>query len=203
MAASCSPRRCVASCEIWTMDADGSNRRALTMDGISAWPSASPDGSFVAFSGVRGEQRGIWRMNPDGTDRRFLAAVADGLLPASHARRALDHVHDAIRTAPPRSGESPAPAGPRSASSSVSTVRRCLRAGDRRHRHSRQRQPLRGRADAACPPASRSGSRATARHPQGQGIFTIGHRTPQASTSPPRSGPISASIASTLRHRSS
>jgi Tol biopolymer transport system component len=61
--------------QIWVMDADGSNRRAITTDGSSAWPSPSPDGSFVAFSGVRGEQRGIWRMNPDGTDQRFVAAV--------------------------------------------------------------------------------------------------------------------------------
>jgi hypothetical protein len=61
--------------QIWTMDADGSNRRAITTDGSSAWPSPSRDGSFIAFSGVRGEQRGIWRMNPDGTEQRLVAAV--------------------------------------------------------------------------------------------------------------------------------
>jgi eukaryotic-like serine/threonine-protein kinase len=61
--------------QIWTMDADGSNRRAITTEGSSAWPSPSRDGSFIAFSGVRGEQRGIWRMNPDGTGQRLVAAV--------------------------------------------------------------------------------------------------------------------------------
>jgi Tol biopolymer transport system component len=62
--------------QIWTMAADGSDRRAITTEGSSAWPSPSRDGSFVAFSGVRGQQRGIWRMNRDGTDERFLAAVS-------------------------------------------------------------------------------------------------------------------------------
>jgi eukaryotic-like serine/threonine-protein kinase len=62
--------------QIWTMDADGSNRRAITTDGSSAWPSQSPDASFVAFSGARGEQRGIWRMNSDGTEPRLVAAVS-------------------------------------------------------------------------------------------------------------------------------
>src|SRR4030095_7024437 len=54
--------------QIWSMDADGGNRRAMTTEGTSAWPSLSRDGRFIAFSGVRGAQRGIWRMNPDGTD---------------------------------------------------------------------------------------------------------------------------------------
>ncbi len=61
--------------QIWTMEADGSNRRAITTDGSSAWPHLSPDGRFIAFSGVRGGQRGIWRMNPDGSDQRLVAAV--------------------------------------------------------------------------------------------------------------------------------
>ena len=61
--------------QIWAMNLDGSNRRAITTEGTSAWPSLSRDGRFVAFSGVRGEQRGVWRMNPDGSDQRLVAAV--------------------------------------------------------------------------------------------------------------------------------
>src|SRR5207253_1036751 len=52
-----------------------SNRRALTTEGSSAWPTTSRDGRFVAFTSRRGEQPGIWRMNPDGTDQRQVAAV--------------------------------------------------------------------------------------------------------------------------------
>ena len=57
------------------MNLDGSNRRAITTEGTNAWPSLSRDGRFVAFAGVRGEQRGVWRMNPDGSDQRLVAAV--------------------------------------------------------------------------------------------------------------------------------
>jgi serine/threonine protein kinase/Tol biopolymer transport system component len=65
------------SLQIWSMDADGSNRRPLTTEGSSAWPSLSRDGRFVIFSAVRGEQRGVWRMNPDGTEQRLVAAAAN------------------------------------------------------------------------------------------------------------------------------
>lgn len=61
--------------QIWGMNLDGSNRRAITTAGNSSWPSLSRDGRFVAFSGQRGDQRGIWRMNPDGSDQRLVTAV--------------------------------------------------------------------------------------------------------------------------------
>ena len=60
---------------IWFMDADGSNRRQITTEGTSSWPSLSRDGRFVVFFGVRGAQSGIWRMNPDGTNPRLVAQV--------------------------------------------------------------------------------------------------------------------------------
>jgi Tol biopolymer transport system component len=63
--------------QIWAMNLDGSNRRALTTEGTNAWPRLSRDGRFVAFSGLRGEQRGVWRMNPDGSDQRLVTAVTN------------------------------------------------------------------------------------------------------------------------------
>jgi Tol biopolymer transport system component len=62
--------------QIWAMNLDGSNRRAITTEGSNGWPSLSRDGRFVAFSGIRGDQRGVWRMNPDGSDQRLVAAVS-------------------------------------------------------------------------------------------------------------------------------
>ena len=61
--------------QIWSMNEDGSNRRPLTVEGRSGWPSMAPDGSFIAFAGQRGDQRGIWRINADGADPRLVAAV--------------------------------------------------------------------------------------------------------------------------------
>jgi Tol biopolymer transport system component len=63
--------------QIWAMNLDGSNRRAITTEGSSAWPCLSRDGRFVAFSGVRGDQRGVWRMNPDGSEQRLVANVSN------------------------------------------------------------------------------------------------------------------------------
>jgi dipeptidyl aminopeptidase/acylaminoacyl peptidase len=63
--------------QIWVMDADGSNRRALTNEGDSAWPRLSHDGSFIAFFGSRDGHPGIWRMDPDGGNVGKLADVAD------------------------------------------------------------------------------------------------------------------------------
>ena len=59
------------------MNVDGSNRRALTTEGSNGWPSLFRDGRFVAFSVIRGGQRGIWRMNPDGSDQRLVSAATN------------------------------------------------------------------------------------------------------------------------------
>ena len=63
--------------QIWAMNLDGSNRRALTTEGSNGWPSLSRDGRFVVFSAIRGDQRGVWRMNPDGSDQRVVAVVSN------------------------------------------------------------------------------------------------------------------------------
>ena len=62
---------------IWSMAADGTDRRELAVDGQALWPSPAADGSFVAFFGVRAGQPGLWRAKPDGTDARQLAAISD------------------------------------------------------------------------------------------------------------------------------
>ena len=100
--------------QIWAMNLDGSNRRALTTEGTNAWPSLSRDGRFVAFSGLRGEQRGVWRMNPDGSDQRLVTASPT---PRSSTRRPTRSGSRSrpIRMAPPRCGASRVAAGLRSA----------------------------------------------------------------------------------------
>lgn len=63
--------------ELWSMAADGSDRRELVADGESLWPCPSPDGGFIAFYSQRGGQLGLWRANADGTSPRFLTPVSD------------------------------------------------------------------------------------------------------------------------------
>jgi Tol biopolymer transport system component len=50
------------------MNADGSDRRALTMEDGNAWmPSASLDGRTIAFVSDRGGSQRIWKMGIDGS----------------------------------------------------------------------------------------------------------------------------------------
>jgi Tol biopolymer transport system component/class 3 adenylate cyclase len=52
---------------IGIMNADGSNRKALTMDDANAWmPSASLDGKSIAFVSDKGGSQRIWKMGIDG-----------------------------------------------------------------------------------------------------------------------------------------
>jgi Tol biopolymer transport system component len=59
-----------SNCDIWVMDADGSNRTRLTTTPTSqeTWPAWSPDGSKIAFSSDREAGDHIWVMDPDGSD---------------------------------------------------------------------------------------------------------------------------------------
>lgn len=63
--------------EIWTMAADGSDRRELIVEGGALWPCPSPDGTFLAFYSNRGGQLGLWRAQIDGSDQRLLTPVAE------------------------------------------------------------------------------------------------------------------------------
>jgi Tol biopolymer transport system component/DNA-binding winged helix-turn-helix (wHTH) protein len=62
--------------QLWTMSADGSDRRQLTDGGWSAWPCVSPDARTIYFVSRRSGRNGIWRMNADGGDPVLLTAVS-------------------------------------------------------------------------------------------------------------------------------
>lgn len=70
--------------DIWIMNADGSNARALTADAATDWhPSISPDGTRVVFqsnrtdpAGTRGTVFHIWVMDIDGSNLRQVTATA-------------------------------------------------------------------------------------------------------------------------------
>ncbi len=66
--------------DVYSMNADGTDRRRLTSDPAPEFdPTWSPDGSQVAYRVDVQDHAEIWVMNADGTDRRKLG---DGLSPA-------------------------------------------------------------------------------------------------------------------------
>ena len=58
--------------QIWSMNADGSDRRQLTTEGFSAWPSVTRDGRTIFFVSSR-TGLAIWRMDSDGGGARLVA----------------------------------------------------------------------------------------------------------------------------------
>jgi Tol biopolymer transport system component/DNA-binding winged helix-turn-helix (wHTH) protein len=58
--------------QIWSMNADGSERRQLTSEGFSAWPSVTRDGEAIFFVSSR-TGLAIWRMDADGRNARLVA----------------------------------------------------------------------------------------------------------------------------------
>ena len=67
---------------IWIMDADGSNRKALTPPGTSdTIPSITADGRVIVFESDRNHTRDIWRMNGDGSEPKQLTTCGNSLHP--------------------------------------------------------------------------------------------------------------------------
>jgi TolB protein len=58
--------------QVFTINADGTNRKQLTFDGESGRPDWSPDGKKIICMSIR-NGAGIWIMNADGTNQQFLA----------------------------------------------------------------------------------------------------------------------------------
>jgi eukaryotic-like serine/threonine-protein kinase len=59
--------------DIWVMDADGSNQRQLTHDGVrSVRPQVSPDGRQIIYACAREGRTNIWQMDADGTNPKQL-----------------------------------------------------------------------------------------------------------------------------------
>ena len=68
--------------EIWSMGADGSNRKQLTFTGRSnVEPTVSPDGRYIVFASFEGRHPHIWRINTDGTNAKQLTSGGDEDLP--------------------------------------------------------------------------------------------------------------------------
>jgi Tol biopolymer transport system component/DNA-binding winged helix-turn-helix (wHTH) protein len=73
----------VQGAAIWIMDADGSNRKALTPPGaIDTVPSVTADGRFIVFHSTRGGGKEIWRANIDGSDPKPLTKCGNNFDPA-------------------------------------------------------------------------------------------------------------------------
>lgn len=70
--------------EIWVMNADGTNRKQLTVDArASRGLSASPDGRYIFFASDRGGRFNIWRVDADGKNLRQLTSGDGELYPQS------------------------------------------------------------------------------------------------------------------------
>ncbi len=61
--------------DIWSMNADGSDRKQLTTDPHSdTWPVVSPDGRSIVFMSDRAGAENIWRMDIDGRNQTRLTS---------------------------------------------------------------------------------------------------------------------------------
>jgi Tol biopolymer transport system component len=64
--------------QIYTMEADGSNRKQLTFDKRSNLePAISPDGRYIVFASYEGRHPHLWRVDADGNNPKQLTAGGD------------------------------------------------------------------------------------------------------------------------------
>jgi serine/threonine protein kinase len=69
--------------ELWTMQADGNDRKQLTFNQRSNLePAVSPDGRYIVYASFEGRHPHLWRINADGTDARQLTSGGDEDLPS-------------------------------------------------------------------------------------------------------------------------
>jgi Tol biopolymer transport system component len=67
---------------IWTMDADGSNRKQITFNDRNNFePVVSPDGRYIVYASFEGRHPHLWRINTDGTNAKQLTTEGDEDLP--------------------------------------------------------------------------------------------------------------------------
>jgi Tol biopolymer transport system component len=70
------------SYEIWTMDANGSNRKQVTFnERNNLEPVVSPDGRYIVYASFEGRHPHLWRVNADGTNAKQLTNGDDEDLP--------------------------------------------------------------------------------------------------------------------------
>ena len=68
--------------EIWTMDADGSNRKPVTFNELdNVEPAVSLDGRYIVYVSFEGRHPHLWRINIDGTNPMQLTKGGDEDLP--------------------------------------------------------------------------------------------------------------------------
>lgn len=66
--------------EIWSVNADGGDRRQLTSNAAveELLPIVSADGKFIFFASNQTGEAHVWRMNEDGSDKRQITREAGG-----------------------------------------------------------------------------------------------------------------------------
>ena len=67
--------------DLWEMDADGGNRRQLTVNaGLNVEPKLSRDGRYVVYKSNRSGAQQIWRMDADGRNPTQLSTGIENLV---------------------------------------------------------------------------------------------------------------------------